>query len=162
MFAFFSLSLPYVHQKREDVWALGLPLTNFVTYAQCFTAYTFCDVTSQLLSLKGGGASDPKKQNLTTQQSLLLEFAVAHNPTRPPRLDLLPFLFFDLGRTCVAFCCCHNYVKFSCHCCHRLAISCHCYQTLVYRFLEEENIIHFQMKIYLMLLVTFVITNKSV
>ena len=26
----------------------------------CFTAYTFCDVTSQLSSLKVGGALDPK------------------------------------------------------------------------------------------------------
>ena len=35
--------------------------TNFATYPLCFTTNSFCDVTSQLLSLKGGGASDPKK-----------------------------------------------------------------------------------------------------
>ena len=42
------------------------PLTNFVIYPLCFTAYTYCDVTSQLFSLKGGGASNPKTQTLTT------------------------------------------------------------------------------------------------
>ena len=59
----------YVHQKREVVCALCLPvakqgstplLTNLFTYPLCFTVYTFCDVTSQLFSLKGGGASEPK------------------------------------------------------------------------------------------------------
>ena len=31
-----------------------------------FTAYTFCDFRSKLFSLKGEGASDKKKQTLTT------------------------------------------------------------------------------------------------
>ena len=62
-----------VHQKREAVCALPLPvtsqgstpsLTNFVIYPLCFTGYTFCDVMSQLFSLKGGGASDPKNPDL--------------------------------------------------------------------------------------------------
>ena len=65
--------LLYVHQKREAVCALrppvtgqGItpPLTNFVIYALCFTLYTFCDATSQLSSLKGGGASDQKNPDL--------------------------------------------------------------------------------------------------
>ena len=30
----------------------------------CFTTYTFCDVMSQLISLKGGGASDPKNPDI--------------------------------------------------------------------------------------------------
>ena len=39
----------------------------WVIYPLCFTAYTFCNVTSQLFSLKGGGASDKKNQTSTTQ-----------------------------------------------------------------------------------------------
>ena len=33
-------------------------LTNYITYPLCFTAYIIFDVSSQLSSLKGGGASD--------------------------------------------------------------------------------------------------------
>ena len=64
--------LLYVHQKGEAICALLFPvtrqgsistLTNFVIYPLCFTGYSFCDVTSQLTSLKGGGASDPKNQD---------------------------------------------------------------------------------------------------
>ena len=66
--------LLYVHQKTEAVCARRLPvtrqgstppLTNFIIYPLCFTAYTFCDVTSQLSSLKGGGALDQKTQTYT-------------------------------------------------------------------------------------------------
>ena len=62
-----------VHQKREAVCALPLPvtrqgstppLTNFVIDPLCFTGYTFGDVMSQLFILKGGGASDPKNPDL--------------------------------------------------------------------------------------------------
>ena len=65
--------LLYVHPKSEAVCALPSPvtgqgstpsLTNFITYPLCFTTYTFSDVTSQLFSLKEGGASDPKKTDL--------------------------------------------------------------------------------------------------
>ena len=40
------------------------PLTNFVIYPLCFTAYTLCDVTPQLFSLKGGGALIQKPRSL--------------------------------------------------------------------------------------------------
>ena len=65
----------YVHQKKEAVCALLLqgntpPFTNFLTYPLCFNAFTFCEVTSQLFSLKWGGASDPKSQTLTTDMLL--------------------------------------------------------------------------------------------
>ena len=33
-------------------------------YTLCFTAYIYCDVTSQLFSRKGGEASDPKNPDL--------------------------------------------------------------------------------------------------
>ena len=53
-----ALPLPVTGQGSTPL------LTNFVIYPLCFTAYTFCDVTSQLFSLKGGGASDPKNPDL--------------------------------------------------------------------------------------------------
>ena len=58
-----------VHQKREAVCALPFPVTGQGStpshkFHSCFTAYTFCDVTPQLFSLKGGGASGPKNPDL--------------------------------------------------------------------------------------------------
>ena len=51
-------------KKRKQfvlsVYLVAPPLNNFVIYPLCFTAYTYCDVMSQLSSLKGRGASDPK------------------------------------------------------------------------------------------------------
>ena len=81
-----------VHRKREAICALCLPvsrqgstpLTNFVTYPLCFTAYINCDVTSQLASLKGGGALYPKNQAHTTPFHLkgyhlpLIKYLTAH------------------------------------------------------------------------------------
>ena len=44
-------------------------LSNFVIYPLYFTAYIYCDVTSQLFKSKGGGALDPKNQTYTTMLS---------------------------------------------------------------------------------------------
>ena len=68
-------SITAKYQKREAICALPFPvigqgstpspsLTNLFTCPLCFTAYTFCDVTSQLFSLKGGGSLDPKNPDL--------------------------------------------------------------------------------------------------
>ena len=55
---------PFVLSRYLWQGKVAPPLTSFVIYPICFTAYTFCDLTSQLFSLKVGGASDPKKQTL--------------------------------------------------------------------------------------------------
>ena len=62
-----------VHRKRCALRYLRSrqgstpPLHNFVIYPLCFYAYFDCDVTSQLVSRKGGGASDSKNQAYTTE-----------------------------------------------------------------------------------------------
>ena len=78
---------PYMWQGKV---APHPPLTNFVIYPLCFTAYAFCDVTSQLFSLKGGGASDQKTHTSTTPTHLKLTMILTSNLqyTRPLKCNL--------------------------------------------------------------------------
>ena len=69
----------YVHQKRED-FPLSLylssqqgntPLSLILLSILCFLTAFCCDVTSQLLSSKKGGASDKNTQTYTINRHVL-------------------------------------------------------------------------------------------
>ena len=81
--SYFEGRISYVHQKKEAVCALRLPVTGQgstspLTNPHCFTSYTFCDVTSHLSSLKGGGASDSKNPDPYYSTRLVFLLNVSH------------------------------------------------------------------------------------
>ena len=60
-----------MYRSPDQNYVLKIYLLSFISIRNAsvclcliFTAYTFCDVTSQLFSLKRGGASDPKNPDL--------------------------------------------------------------------------------------------------